>query len=450
MNSTQTLVTSKRLRLLGVLLLTILGTLLLFINLIHAGGGGMSCPDGVCQGHEVGKETRDFTEDMHHRATQGDIEAFNLGQKALQQAVEDVMNLVATGGPDGGPLFIQDFGRHLSDAVDRNVQHYINELGYNMQSPFTSDIQGALQQVHSRKSRGELLAFDAPSMGDPQAFFGGDFSQGGWDAWYEVVNNPEVNTPIGAYHTAQRGMSTVARKTEREEITKANWADGFKAIEECDAGGRNCQITTPGRIVADMLSKALGAPFDTMAGIDSAEQEIDAAFSQLASEALSGANGLLGAGLDAGTILQALLNELGLDLSNLDLSFDLNQLLRDLFAEFGSDDRAAILAGSESILSLLTNALETEEEYLEVVNQGLDEELGDEEELLEMANEALSNITTLNDLIIRYEEVTELIVDTITEDNAEDLMDIVSEYSTLKDDLHNQADITLLRTELGL
>ena len=394
-------------------------------------------------------ETHRLTTDMHRRFTHDDQAQWRISQQMLQQTVENIVNHVSTGGPDGGPLFIQNLGQHLQRQVDNRVQNYINTLGSNLDTPFLGDVQNALQQVHTMNMRGELPGYNAQSVGNINAFLGGDFSQGGWDGFYEVVSSPGQNTPVGAQFVARRGMSNVAQQTVFEETTKANWADGFKAIEQCDGNNLNCQITTPGRVVSDQLTRALGAPIDSLIASDSADQQIDTAFSQLGEQAISGASGLLGSGFDFGMILNALLNELGLDLNNLNLDFDLNELLRDLFAEFDSEDGAAIATGSQSIEGLLTSSLDVEEEYLRVINQALDDGRGDEAELLEMANDALANITALNDLVIRYNAVTGQIGNTITEANAEALMDIVSEYTTLKDTLHNQADITLLRVELN-
>lgn len=448
MNLTQLLFTNKSLRLLGIAIVATIGTLVFAINTTHSGGSSL-CPNGVCAGDRVQRDTNrivdntnDMTRDMHYRATEGDRMAHEQSQRALRGVVDNMIDFVNT-GVDGDPAFITNLNQYLTGAVDAQVQNFIQGLGGRMDTPFLADIQGALQQVHTRNMRGELPGYSASSVGNINAFLDGDFGQGGWEGFMEVISDPSANTPVGAYFTARQEMNRVAQSAMFEEVTKANWGDGFRSLEECDANQQNCQITTPGTVIADQLNRALGSSFDSLVAANQMDQTIEDTFARLSEEAITGANGLLGISLDAGAIFNAILQRIledgggeGSDISDEEL-------------------RQAIEMGDQFINDTLSSASNEEENFFNFIEDVLADEsitLTEEQEadLLEQGNQSQLNLVQLNELLIRNQQRAEEAATDPSLTEADILLEIQSEYSELRNDLHNAADIALIRNELGL
>ena len=441
MNLTQLLFANKSLRILGVALIVTIGALVFTINTTHSGGSSL-CPNGVCAGDRVQRDTNrivdntnDMTRDMHYRATEGDRLAFEQSQRALRGVVDNMVDFVNT-GMDGDPAFVQNLPQFLQGRVDQRVQNFIDQLGSRMDTPFLADIQNALQSVHTRNMRGEIPGYNASRV-NIESFLGGDFEQGGWEGFAQVISDPSANTPLGAQLTAEGAMSRFAQGVREEELTKLDWGDGFRSLEQCDANGQNCQITTPGSVISDQLNRALGTSFDSLVAANQMDQTVEDTFARLSEEAVAGVNGLLGISLDAGAIFSAILS----------------MILDDDATE--EEIRDAIGIADEFVMEAVEDANEEEEEYLAFIEDVLADdsiELTEEQEtdLLERANQSQLNLIELNELFIRIEEVREVAAADFTEDEVTLMREIYDDYRALRSQLHNQADIRLIQRELGL
>lgn len=415
-------------------------SLVSFSTTAHAGASYQLDTTGL-RTEDIVRSTNRMTDDIHYRATQGDRLAFEQSQRALRGVVDNMVDFVNT-GVDGDPAFITNLNQYLTGAVDTQVQNFIQDLGGRMDSPFLADIQGALQQVHTRNMRGELPGYSAQSVGDINAFLEGDFEQGGWEGFMEVIRDPSANTPVGAYFTARQEMNRVAQSTAFEEVTKANWGEGFQSLEECDANQQNCVITTPGTVVADQLNRALGASFDSLVAANQMDQAVEDTFARLSQEAVAGANGLLGISLDAGAIFNAILQRI------LEDSGEGGDITDDELEE-------VIRVGDEFINDTLSSASEEEEDFLDFIENLLADDnisLTNEQEadLLEQGNQAQLNLVQLNELLLRNQERAEEASSDPSLTEVDILLEIQSEYSTLRNDLHNAADIALIRNQLEI
>lgn len=420
----------------AVILGLMLGGLIITAPLTsEAGGAGYQLDTTGLRTEDIVQNTNNLTQDIHFRATQGDRMAHEQSQRALRGVVDNMVDFVNT-GMDGDPAFVQNIPQFLQGRVDQRVQNFIDQLGSRMDTPFLADIQNALQQVHTQNMRGEIPGYNASQV-DIQAFLGGDFAQGGWGGFAQIINDPSANTPLGAHLTAEQEMSRFTQGVTEEELTKLNWGDGFRSIEQCGPSGQNCQITTPGNVVADQLNRALGTSFDSLVAANQMDQTVEDTFARLSQEALAGANGLLGISLNAGEIFSAILSQ--------------------ILDEDASDEEVEEAMGiaDEFIVEVLENASEEEEQYLAFIEDILADDsvqLADNQEtdLLERANQSQLNLVELNDLLIRIEEVGDVAAEDFTQDETTLMREIYDDYRTLRRDLHNQADIALIRSELEL
>lgn len=232
-----------------------------------------------------------------------DMIANTLAKSFISAMTGSIVNWINSGF-NGSPAFIQDLDGFLLDVADQAAGEFISEIsaaGSFICSPFQLDIQIALELQRQYALANEYSGCRLSDMvGNLEDFLDGEFSQGGWDDWFRIVNQPQQYTPYGQLLDAQAAMRTSVRNAEGREITTANWGDGFlsgkfcQAVEGASGSGENCVISKPGSVIADSLNRALGAEQDALISADEINEIVAALVGQLATQAITGATGLLG------------------------------------------------------------------------------------------------------------------------------------------------------------
>ncbi|MFT7507134.1 MAG: hypothetical protein ACI92I_000273 [Acidimicrobiales bacterium] len=227
-----------------------------------------------------------------------------LAKMVLKSMTQSILTWINSGF-QGSPAFVTDLGQFLQDAADQVVGDFIyNDPALNfLCSPFQLDVKIALAETYQAQSSGEDFASEAQcTLSDVtdnvEGFLNGSFSQGGWDSWFEVTQNPS-NTPTGAYLAAEAEMHARIVNEQGQAIKELDWGDGFLSFKVCDdtnGSGKNCNISTPGTVIANQINKTLGAGQDELIAADEVNEIISALFAQLAKQAITGINGLLGLG----------------------------------------------------------------------------------------------------------------------------------------------------------
>lgn len=217
-------------------------------------------------------------------------------------------------GFKGSPMFVQDLGDFLRNAADIAIGDYISELGgigSFLCSPFKLDIQIAVALEYQKIREGRPLAGKCTLSGvlknieDFTSGVQGSFSQGGWEAWFDITSNPTTYTPYGAALAAKEQAYVRILNTKGEEAAKVNWGSGFLSGEICNVVHGNgtskeeCFISKPGKVIQEALSFNLDSGRQSLIQADEFNEIIAALIGQLANQALNGAAGLLG--LSAGT-----------------------------------------------------------------------------------------------------------------------------------------------------
>lgn len=214
-------------------------------------------------------------------------------------------------GFKGSPAFISDLGKFLLDALDEEAGRFIEQLGGPLSflcDPFKLDIQIAIaiQYDAGRENRPYEGCKISDMVNNVDEFFSGTFKEGGWKDWISVTMEPESHTPYGQTIEAQKNLAINLAKKEANQKQEANMGGGFKSVKICEnvetpSGNTvlQCNIAAPGRIIADSLSKSLGAGQDTLVTADEISEIVGALIGQLANKAITGAKGLLG--LSGGT-----------------------------------------------------------------------------------------------------------------------------------------------------
>lgn len=234
---------------------------------------------------------------------------YAIAKKALQQMTNDIISWVNSGF-DGNPAFITDLAGYLQDLADDVAGDLIYGADLNtLCTPFQYDVRTAVakayqQENHIGVKKDVECSIDDISGGDAQAFLRGDFNAGGWGMWFEAVLNPE-NTPIGGYAMVDLALQDAINKKQSEKLHEADYNQGFLSQEVCtpvaggEVGEEKCTVTTPGIIIKDQLSFALTTPARSLIEADEMNEVIGALFSNLAQQAFTGVNGLLGLGGNA-------------------------------------------------------------------------------------------------------------------------------------------------------
>lgn len=228
--------------------------------------------------------------------------AYGIARTMIQQMVQSIISWINSGF-QGSPAFVTDLGEFLQGVSDQVVSDFLmgSELAF-LCSPFQLDVKAALATEYNKTRSGYQPQCTLDDVANNmQGFLEGSFQDGGWDSWFELTQR-ETNDPNAAYFDAQIEMNAAIRNQQGEEIELLDWGDGFLSFKTCsDAGAQggdqsNCQITTPGRVIADQLNGALGAGRDQLITADEINEIIGALLAQLAQQALTGMNGLLGLG----------------------------------------------------------------------------------------------------------------------------------------------------------
>jgi hypothetical protein len=202
-------------------------------------------------------------------------------------------------GMDGNPSFVTDVLTYFQEVADEAAADFIygEELG-TVCKPFENDLRQNLSEAYKTTAYGggeEKVACTIDDAGaDVEAFVQGDFDAGGWSVWFETVLNP-ANTGTGVNSAAlvvnhdRLAAANFAAKTETD------WGRGVLSKKTCTVVGTGafakdvCTITTPGSIMQELGTKALGTGIEV----------IGVLYGNLAKEAVTGINGLLGLGGNA-------------------------------------------------------------------------------------------------------------------------------------------------------
>lgn len=310
-----------------------------------------------------------------------------VAKQIVSSMIRSLINWVNSGF-QGSPAFVQDLQEHLLGIVDQAAGQFIQSLGGIGEficSPFRLDVQAALS-VNYAKARSGMPSGPTEGMctlsgigSNIENFLSGTVES--MDQWLQVTSNPQ-NTPLGAYLNAEVKMNAAIRNAAGKEMQLLNFNDGFLSRKICEGingqasgGGGSCRITTPGRVIADQLNKALGAGQDALIEADEINELIGALLNQLTMQALQGINGLLGLGgnssytdpsiaAGAGSYLDAMVREadiMGINADTICRQIDEqgtveNELLQIANHVISPDTVPSALANDTAIDTTLTDA----------------------------------------------------------------------------------------------
>lgn len=254
-----------------------------------------------------------------------------LRQGIITATTQGVVNWVNSGF-EGGPAYVTDLNRYLGEVGDKTAEEFIRgpELA-GVCTPFSTGVRVALAtQRQPFQQRIECTLGDV--VGNQEKFFAGDFSEGGWQAWFRVATNMQ-NNPYGAYLTAQQELDARIVAKQEEEKTLLSYGDGFFSNRRCvryatptvtsTTGGVSvttesepvCQeweVATPGTVINRTLSDHLTSGLRQLELADEINEIINALLAQLSRQVITGVQGLRGLSSPSGgqgSFLQRMVDE---------------------------------------------------------------------------------------------------------------------------------------------
>jgi hypothetical protein len=138
----------------------------------------------------------------------------------------------AQSGFEGNPSYVVDPEQYFTDLADGIAGEFIagSDLGY-LCSPFQANIRLSLAQQYYEAQPFQCTMTEV--VGNIDAFFD-DFSQGGWDAWITMTQNP-TNNPYGAYLEAKVELDSRIASAVNLQREQLNWNQGFMSWSRCIA-----------------------------------------------------------------------------------------------------------------------------------------------------------------------------------------------------------------------
>lgn len=231
--------------------------------------------------------------------------AWSIGQKLSQQMTSSIVQWINSGFK-GSPAFVTDLDKFLLNAADEVAGEFIygSELGF-LCEPIEFQVRVALETQYKRTGRDsyEPQCTLSDVSNNIQDFLGGNFAAGGWPAFFELTVGSN-NDPYKAYFNASAELNTKIANKQANEKALLSYGNGILSMKVCDttkdANGntrKDCHVTTPGKVIESALSFEVGEKGSkTLLQADEFNEIVSALLTQLSTQALSGANGLLGLG----------------------------------------------------------------------------------------------------------------------------------------------------------
>jgi len=260
--------------------------------------------------------------------------AWTVAKTTIQSITRSTVNWINSGF-NGSPAFVTDLQQNLnvlSDTVANNFFEQLNRTtvdatGFNLTSPFQDQITQQLRTNYYRAT-GSLLGLNQYDLSghssNPADFLNGNFSQGGFNAFFSANSNP-ANNPFGAYQVASDALWNQIDAASKQRVTEYTAGKGFlpwrgncahapaqsAANTTTGAGAFAAEVTansqplaqtepcygspvkTPGSVIESQLENQLGSGVRQLELADSINEIVGALMGQLVNQVL-GSGGLSG------------------------------------------------------------------------------------------------------------------------------------------------------------
>lgn len=244
-----------------------------------------------------------------------------IAKTLLHTFTQSIVNWINTGF-EGSPSFITNPEGFLNDIADQTIGRVIEDISPLLCSPFRLDIKFALGLNMSLNTREEihcrLTDVIANVRGAYDGFVAGTVGSGNLSNWIHIAGTPQ-NNPYGAYIATTNKLSASITSATGQQIKLLDWGKGFKSWRSCKKWGPDIKegnpprvvrkgacieegpIKTPGSIIQDQATGALGTTLRELEVADEIDEVVGALINQLLVKVMSAGGGLLGASSGGGS-----------------------------------------------------------------------------------------------------------------------------------------------------
>jgi hypothetical protein len=167
--------------------------------------------------------------------------AWVVANQIIEKAMKDTINWINGEGGTGGPKYVQDIEGFLTEIADETIGEFINNSAFGFVcDPFKTQLRLSLAKIRIADTRAECTLSEI--VENIEGFVGGNFYDGGWNAWGELVTR---SNPYTQYLQAENELNARIRARQFEETKKLDWGSGFKSWEVCPGEVYECAIIGP-------------------------------------------------------------------------------------------------------------------------------------------------------------------------------------------------------------
>jgi hypothetical protein len=236
--------------------------------------------------------------------------AWDVANLAIESMTKSLVNWINSGF-QGSPAFVTDLKQNLRGLEDAVAGRFFAELSTQaiVTTHFQDRVLDAARLAYYLHTSPESFYERYPSTlnqvsPDSRAFLDGDFSKGGFNAWFVTTMNLQDN-PAGQQLLLQNELSGLLSSATNGRLQELSWGDGFRSLRACDAqattpaagvdlsGVEPCafgEMRTPGSVIQRRLNDVLGSGRDRLIVADDFNEIVSALLNQLVGQVL-GANG---------------------------------------------------------------------------------------------------------------------------------------------------------------
>lgn len=249
-----------------------------------------------------------------------DTLAWQVANLAIESITKSTVNWINSGF-QGSPAFVTDLNQNLMGVSDAVAAQFFDELAmeFEARTPFQDPVLDSVRLGYYLSTSPESFYTRYPYTlnqvsANDQAFLRGDFNQGGFNAWFATVMNPQ-NNPYGARDLADQALREAVSGATNTRLQELSWNRGFLSWRgECTqpageglpdgefpsdlsvdiSGAEACagyEIETPGSVIMEQLNTQLGSGVNRLVSADEFNEIIGALLNQLASQVLGGNSG---------------------------------------------------------------------------------------------------------------------------------------------------------------
>ena len=256
------------------------------------------------------------TESLNLKEMTLDGIAWNLGKEMINQLSADVLDW-ANSGFNGEPAFITNYEEYFTNIANRSFAEFVDPgVPRLMCAHVNLSVRTAVARnygvVTGLNEPGSALdpdtgerqcLFEIAVEGEIDSFVEGNFSDGSWDAWVEIVLSSEAD-PIKSYHNARAATYNRIRDAQRIGEIEAIASGGYRSQKVCtpvtdplSKVKERCEIVLPGSTVEKTVGfQVAEVPTLSLLEVDEFNELLSGFMTNLTSQALTSFGGLLSFG----------------------------------------------------------------------------------------------------------------------------------------------------------